>query len=66
MGKDALLINLIKVKKMTKYFVDKGFCFSKELGTKCKGKTLELEGEELKFALENKCVTKVKPVTTKK
>lgn len=43
-----------------RYLVDKGFCFSKVLGTKIKGQTVLLKGDELMFALENKCVTRVK------
>jgi len=45
---------------MATYHVDKGFRFDDSCETRRKGEILELSGEELIFALENKCLTKVK------
>jgi hypothetical protein len=45
---------------MTKYIIDKGFCFGVKLGTRKKGSIIELSGKELEFAQDNKCVSKFK------
>ena len=51
---------------MATYQVDKGFRASEESETRFKGEVLELSGDELIFALENKCLTKLKGDAPKK
>jgi hypothetical protein len=49
---------LSEVKPASKYLVDKGFRHDEIMRNK--GSVVELAGDELMFALENKCVTKQK------
>jgi len=44
---------------MATYHVDKGFRFAEETETRRKGQVVELSGDELIFALERKCLTRV-------